>query len=266
MRRATLAIAAGLTVLGLVTIGTSGVASAVKPKLPSIREVLPEHGPIGGGTTVEIIGRNLGGVLGVSFGTTPSPLVTPVSQFAVFAVSPAGSGTADVNVTTGIGIGTGAAVPADQFTYVTTPAIRRVAPSAGTTLGGNRVTITGSDFTGASTVLFGSIPGTAFTVESDQEIIATSPAEGEGPVAISVTGPDGTTPVDLADVYTYSLRVPVVTSVAPDVDPASGATTVTITGRLFKNVLAVDFGSTPAASYAVTSPRTITVVSPPVPV
>jgi IPT/TIG domain len=261
MRRALLVTASGLALVGAAIVGTSGVASsAPKPKLPIVTEVVPDHGPLGGGTTVDITGKNFGGVSGVSFGGAPAMLFTPVSQHEVQAVSPAGSGTVDVTVTTPKGT-SAINEPADEFTYVTTPAIQNVTPGRGSTLGGNRVTIAGSDFTGATAVSFGPDAATSYTVESDQEIVAYTPAEPAGQVNVSVTGPDGTTPVDPADVYTFDAMVPVVTSVAPDTGPAT--TTVTITGKEFRYVSAVDFGSTPATSYSVDShTKTISAVVP----
>jgi hypothetical protein len=53
-----------------------------------------------------------------------------------------------------------------------------------------------------------------------------------------------------------------VTSVAPDVGPASGGTSVTISGKRFTKVSAVDFGSTPATSYTVNNSKSITAVAP----
>jgi hypothetical protein len=261
MKRAALALAAALTVLGVGTLGTTGVASAAKPKVPAVKAISPEHGPLAGGTLVDIHGKNLGGVTGVSFGSAPASVVTPVSQGEVEAVAPPGTGTVDVTVTTPTGVS--AALTADEFTYVTTPSIQKVSPRTGTTLGGNRVTISGAGFTGASAVSFGSVPATSFTVESDQEILAVSPAGSAGTVDVTVTAATGTSPADPADVYGYSLKVPVVTSVAPDVGPASGGTTVTITGKRFQHVTAVDFGTTPAASYTVTNSKTISAVAPP---
>ena len=260
MKRAAIVFAAALTVLGVATLTTSGVASAAKPKVPSIKAISPEHGPVSGGTTVLITGKNLGGVLSVTFGTTPSPVVTPVNKSEVQAVSPAGTGTVDVVVTTNLG--TSLTGTFDEFTYVTTPSIQRLTPKGGTTLGGNNVTIAGSGFTGATAVSFGSVAATSFTVESDQEIVATTPAEPTGNVDVSVTAPTGTTPTDPADVFSYSLKVPFVTSVAPDVGPASGGTSVTISGRRFTKATAVDFGSTPATSYVVNSSKSITAVAP----
>jgi hypothetical protein len=260
MKRAAIVLVAALTVLGVATLSTSGVASAGASKVPSIRSISPEHGPVAGGTTVLIAGKNLGGVLSVSFGATPSPVVTPVTKSEVRAVSPPGTGTVDVTVTTSSG--TSVAVTADEFTYVTTPSIQRLTPKGGTTLGGNNVTIAGSGFTGATSVSFGAVAATSFIVESDQEIVATTPAEPAGTVEVSVTALSGTTPTDPADVFGYSLKVPLVTSVAPDVGPASGGTSVTITGKRFNKASAVDFGSTPATSYVVNSSKSITAVAP----
>ncbi len=234
-KRAALVMAVGLAVLGVGTIGTAGVASATRSLAPTVRSISPEYGPVAGGTTVVINGKNLGGVTGVAFGGTPSPLVTPVSQNSVRAESPAGTGTVDITVTNASG--TSLPVVADEFTYVTTPSIQKINPGGGSTLGGNRVTITGAGFTGVTAVSFGSVAATSITFESDQEIVAISPAESAGKVAISVTSTTGTTPADPVDIYNYSLDVPIVTSVAPDFGPATGGTTVTISGKRFSKVV-----------------------------
>jgi hypothetical protein len=250
-----------LTVIGGVTVATSTVASAAKLKIPIVKSISPAHGPVAGGTTVEVRGSNLGGVETALFGTTPSPLVTTVSQNEVLVESPPGTGTVDITVTSSVGTSLPRSV--DEFTYVTTPSIQKIYPKGGTTLGGNTVTITGSGFTGATSVSFGSTAAAGFVVESDQEIVATTPAEPAGDVDVSVTSPTGTTPIDPADVFAFSLKVPVITSVAPDFGPTTGGTVVTISGKRFKDVSAVDFGSTPAASYTVSKTNSITAVAPP---
>ena len=261
MKRALAVVAIGMALVG-GTVATSGVASAAKPRVPSIKSIAPEHGPLGGGTTVIIYGKNLGGVTDVSFGTSPSSLVTPINQNEVLALSPAGTGTVDITVTTAAG--TTATGPSDQFSYVTTPTIQKITPRAGSTLGGNRVTIVGSGFTGATSVSFGSVAATSFSVQSDQEIVAVTPAEPVGNVDVSVVAPAGTTPAaDPADFYTYSLKVPVIAAVTPSFGPAAGGTTVTITGKSFKGTTAVTFGSTPALSFTVTSSKSVTAVAPP---
>ena len=261
MRRAAVVVAAGLALIGGVSVATAGVASATRLKIPIIKEIAPAHGPLAGGTTVIIYGKSLGGVTGVSFGGSPSPLVTPVTQSEILAQSPPGVGTVDITVTTTVGTSVTGSV--DQFAYVTTPTIQKITPRVGGTLGGNRVTIVGAGLTGATSVSFGSLAATSFAVQSDQEIVATTPAQPVGNVTVSIVGPNGTTPVDPADIYTYSLKVPVVSSITPGFGPAAGGTTVTINGKYFKGTTAVTFGSIPAASFTVTSAKTISAVTPP---
>jgi alpha-tubulin suppressor-like RCC1 family protein len=55
---------------------------------------------------------------------------------------------------------------------------------------------------------------------------------------------------------------PRITEVAPNSGPASGGTSVTIAGSNFAEVTTVDFGSTAAASYVVSSETSITAVAP----
>jgi hypothetical protein len=56
---------------------------------------------------------------------------------------------------------------------------------------------------------------------------------------------------------------PTIEAMSPTRGPAAGGTTVTITGANLAGARAVTFGSTPAASFTVTSATTITAVSPP---
>ncbi len=103
--------------------------------------------------------------------------VTVVSDTAITATSPSGSGTVDVTVTTPNGT-SAANPPGDQFTYAApaAPTVTGVSPSSGPTAGGTGVTITGTGFTGATAVDFGANAATSYTVVSDTEITATSPA------------------------------------------------------------------------------------------
>ena len=65
------------------------------------------------------------------------------------------------------------------------------------------MTITGTNLTGATQVVFGSVSATSFTVTSATKITATAPAEAAGTVGIAVTTPGGTTPPAAVDNYTY---------------------------------------------------------------
>jgi hypothetical protein len=84
------------------------------------------------------------------------------------------------------------------------PTITAVSPASGPLAGGTSVTITGSGFTGATAVNFGSTPASSFTANSDSQITASSPAAASvGPVDVTVTTPGGTTATGAADQYTY---------------------------------------------------------------
>src|SRR5215469_2264451 len=71
------------------------------------------------------------------------------------------------------------------------PAITSLSPGYGPLAGGTAVTITGSGFTGATSVSFGTNAAASFSVASDTQITATTPA-GIGIVPVTVTTPSGT--------------------------------------------------------------------------
>ena len=54
------------------------------------------------------------------------------------------------------------------------------------------MTVTGTNLTGTSSVEFGSSAATSFTVVSNTEVKAVSPAEGAGTVSVTVSTPAGT--------------------------------------------------------------------------
>jgi IPT/TIG domain len=138
------------------------------------------------------------------------------------------------------------------------PTVTGLSPSTGPAAGGTSVTITGTHFTYATAVKFGSTPATSFVVDSPTEITATAPA-GAGTVRVTVTTWAGTS--CSRDYYTY-VPSPAVTGVSPPAGPASGGTSVVITGTYFTDATAVNFGATPATSFTVDSDTQITAVAP----
>lgn len=82
------------------------------------------------------------------------------------------------------------------------PTVTGINPTSGLAAGGTPVIITGSSFTGASTVSFGSTPASNFTVDSDTQIKTVSPA-GTGTVHVTVTTPGGISATNAADQFTY---------------------------------------------------------------
>jgi hypothetical protein len=86
--------------------------------------------------------------------------------------------------------------------YLQTPSVTGVTPPQGSSSGGDSVTISGSGFTDATAVDFGTGNPASFTVASDGEIDAVTPP-GTGTVDVTVTGPDGTSSTTSADEFTY---------------------------------------------------------------
>ncbi|WAP57756.1 IPT/TIG domain-containing protein [Streptomyces sp. S465] len=140
------------------------------------------------------------------------------------------------------------------------PAISSVSPAAGSPGGGTLVTLTGSNFTQATAVRFGPTLASSFTVVSATRITAVAPP-GSGTVLITVTTPGGTSN---GVAYSYTATpVPSLTGVSPAQGPASGGTTVTLTGGNLLGATAVRFGAVSASSFTVVSATQITAVAPP---
>ena len=100
------------------------------------------------------------------------------------------------------------------------PAVTGINPSSGPEAGGTTVMITGSRFTGATDVRFGSTSVATLSVDSDTQITAVSPA-GSGTVDVTVTTPPAPPPHSSVDRYRYSDR-PAVTGINPSSGPEAG--------------------------------------------
>jgi hypothetical protein len=81
-------------------------------------------------------------------------------------------------------------------------------------------------------------------------------------VDVTVTTPEGTSPVTAADKFTYKGKPPTIRQISPPKGPAAGGTTVGISGNNFFGTTAVHFGGTNATTFTVNSPSSITAVSP----
>ncbi|NUS53820.1 MAG: IPT/TIG domain-containing protein [Streptomycetaceae bacterium] len=98
----------GITMVSVTTShGTSNgfpyiYAGAPMPP-PVITSVVPNSGPIVGGTVVTITGSGFTGASAVSFGATPATSFTVLSDASVTAVAPPGTGTVSVIVTSPAG-------------------------------------------------------------------------------------------------------------------------------------------------------------------
>jgi IPT/TIG domain len=113
--------------------------------------------------------------------------------------------------------------------------------------GGNLVTITGTNLTGATAVKFGSTGASPFAVNSPTSVNAVSPPEPAGTVDVTVTTPGGTSATSSADKFEYLTlpecfqgHNPVVTGVEPAAGPPG--TSVKVFGERFFVVVCGDIG------------------------
>jgi hypothetical protein len=104
-------------------LGTSTAVAGDKftyTNAPIVNAVVPNAGPIKGGTAVTITGQQLTGVDAVSFGNVPAASFQAVSATEVTAVSPPAPGNVagTVDVTVHSAGGTSLTSPLDHFTYL----------------------------------------------------------------------------------------------------------------------------------------------------
>lgn len=161
-----------------------------------------------GGETVTVFGTGFSAVTAVNFGTATA-VPTIISDTELVFTTPAhdpGPGPVSLSLPWGtiitcgccIGFGNPLCCLGCGVIIVASATITAVNPATGATTGGNNVTITGTDLTYTSQVLFDTEPAD-FTVISDTEVTAGAPAHIAGTVPLSVITPGGTTTID----YTY---------------------------------------------------------------
>lgn len=205
----------------------------------SLTGVNPTSGPTAGGNQVTISGTNLTGVTQVLFGTISANFTAGTSTQLTATAPTEAAGPVQVTVK----IGASQTSNGVTYTYgsLAAPQLTGVSPTNGPTTGGNQVTISGSNLTGATKVTFGANSAN-FTVVSDTQMTATAPASTSGAGAVLVTVTNGVGPSNTVT-YTYgSLAAPVLTGVNPTSGPIGGQNTVTISGSNFTNATKVTFG------------------------
>lgn len=231
---------------------------------PVVTGASPNNGGTAGGTTVFISGTGFAAGAQVSFGGTPAAGVVVSSTTSITAVTPAkAAGPATIRVTN----------PDFQFgelnngfTYNApppAPTVSSITPTSGTTAGGTSVTITGTGFSAGAVVFFGGSTATTVTVNGPSSITATTPASLAGAVSVTVRNADFQSgSLNNAFTFVAPAQAPTITAVSPNSGSTSGGLTVTISGTNFVAGATVQFGGTAASNVSVTSPTTLTAVTP----
>jgi hypothetical protein len=139
------------------------------------------------------------------------------------------------------------------------PVVSSVSPKAGPTVGGQTVTITGSNLSGATKVHFGSALATNVVVLSDTQLTATVPAHAAGTVNVTVSSNVATSATTSTDRYTYD-PPPALSSISPATGPAG--TVVIVNGTGFVPGAKVAFGTSPATKVARVSSTQLKATAP----
>ena len=121
------------------------------------------------------------------------------------------------------------------------------------------VTLSGSNLSGATKVMFGESKAT-ITSDSDSQITVTTPAGAVGTVKVKVSTAGGTSTTAPWDEFTY-VAAPNVTKVSPKTGPSAGGTSVSISGTNLAGTTEVAFGSN-AGTITADSATSISVTSP----
>jgi len=204
----------------------------------------PAEGPTSGGTEVTLSGQGLMPGLQVLFGGLTSPKVTWVSTSQVRAVAPPGAaGAVDVTAYDKNGVG----LLRNGFRYVADVRVTAVTPPVGPLAGGTQVVLSGAGLSGATEVRFGAQAASSFTVDSDGQLTATSPAAAQtGAVDLTVTTPRGSWTVKSGFTYADAAGPFAVLALSPRMGPPAGGTRVLLTGQgLDQGTLAVTVGGVP---------------------
>jgi hypothetical protein len=169
---------------------------------PTITSVSATSGPLHGGGTITIHGRDLRGVSAVRFGAVNTTRIHALSSTRLAVIVPAHRA-ATVNVRVIGRYGTSPATARDHFTYVAPPSVTAVVAAAGPDVGSSTVTVIGSAFTHVTAVRFGTAAGGAVHVLSASRLTVTSPRHAAGVADVRVTTAYGTSAASAADRYQF---------------------------------------------------------------
>lgn len=260
--------------------GTSAASSndllVVLPPAPTLTTLNLSSGTTAGGGNVILTGANFTGATDVHWGaldintcgTGTCFTINTDTQITVDNIPAHGAGGVLVTVTTPSGTS-----GSKTYTYVTpAPTLTTLNPSSGSTAGGNPVVLTGTNFTGATDVNWGSTDiqacgtGICFTFNSDTQITVNNiPSNGAGGVLVTVTTGNGTSG---SKTYTYVIPAPTLTTLNPTSGSTVGGNSVVLIGTNFTGATDVHVGTidlTPCPSapcFVVNTDIQITVTMP----
>ena len=217
------------------------------PPRPGLVRLTPDFAPTTGtGGPVELSGFFFSNRFGAPRVTFDGQGNDDVSVDAIFIsadtlqVQPPPHSAGNVNVTVANAIEAGAyGTPSEPraFQYIqpvgNAPVLSSVSPAAGSSDGGESVTLTGTDFSATPRVFFGAVEGTVLVATSTSITVRTPTQSRDGAVDVRVVNPDGQTG-SLTAAFTLTFAAPAINIVTPNVGVDSGGTPVIVAGGGFR--------------------------------
>ena len=172
---------------------------------PTITSLSVSSGPLTGGRSSVLSGTGLTGTTGLTIGGSAATLGSITDTSVAFTTPSSGTlGAKDVVITAP----GGTATLASGFTYVSAPSITSLSSTLGSLSGGYLDTITGTNFTGATSVTIDSVTA-SFTVMSATTIVITVPSgSSSGAKDVVVVAPGGSVTRSGGFTYMSAGRIP----------------------------------------------------------
>jgi hypothetical protein len=228
-------VQAAYTIRGVRTPATTAVAA------PTVSALSVKTGAVG--TPVTISGANLASATAVSFGGAGAAFTSTTTSGVTKLVATAPShepGAAGVTVTNPGG--TSAAGSASTFTFTPpAPTVTAASPSSAVIFGGTTVTVTGTSFTGSTSVKVGTLAGTSVKLLSGTSLQFVAPAQPVGAYDVTVKTPYGTSATGNQLSY-VNPPAPALATLSPTSGLTYTTTAVTITGSNLKGATRVTAG------------------------
>ncbi|MER7279854.1 IPT/TIG domain-containing protein [Dactylosporangium sp. NPDC000244] len=226
----------------------SGLRSPEKAVVPApaVTSLSVVRGPVAGGTKVVVSGANLAAATAVKFGGVDAAFTKAEANgiTTLVATTPAhAKGSVTVTVTNPTG--TSALNALAKYTYLPpAPAVTKLSATSASTVGGDVITVTGTDLSEATGVKLGTAAVAGFKVTAPTTLTFPVPAGlAAGGYDVTVTTPYGvSTVVPAARLTLVAPPAPTVAALSTSTGPTYATTPVTITGTGFGSLKSVTAG------------------------
>lgn len=233
--------------------GTANLSAAFSYTLvaPSATSASPHTGPVSGGTTLTISGLGFTPGTTVTIGGNPATNVNITDTFTLSADVPAYQGgplAADIVVNNG----NSSATLAAGFTYQAgTPTLSNISPNSASLEGGVTLTLSGTNFTPATTVSIGGLAGTAIHVINATSLTVVLPAYSSGSLSKDVVINNGVGTVTASAGFSYTVVTPTISTVSPSAGSTAGDTAINLQGSGFVPGMSIRIGGILASNVTV---------------